>query len=195
MGASLEPCDRGLLRRDTNPANGRHHRPGAQRSWIGIRSEAGYAGGTKSASSGSFRNARGLTDHPSEGDIIVFRQSNPSNCRARRTCLGKGFQRDALPRLGRQPKQRCRASSVNRKWLPAAGLDLVFHSFPSCRRAEDRGVPTAQLQRKLTRSAIGARAHVSLSAPRFSALPECGVTTRQELRLELSFDGRNTGFS
>lgn len=94
---------------------------------------AGYRGGTKSASSGSFREAPGRTHRPRPGDIVVFGQTDPEAFKAGRghVCLFLAQCRDAVLVLGGNQTNRFGHHSVCRKWLAKDGEELKLHSYHS----------------------------------------------------------------
>ncbi len=85
----------------------------------------GYKGGTRSSSSGTFRNVRGRTTSPSRGDIVVFRQS--SGCQGHVGLYVRRGGSDIWVLGGNQEFNG--HHSVNEKIVPAPGSPLRFHSY------------------------------------------------------------------
>jgi uncharacterized protein (TIGR02594 family) len=88
---------------------------------------AGYRGGTKSSSSGSFRDAPGRTTSPSVGDIVVFKSSRPG-CSGHVGLVARRTGQQILVLGGNQTDVKGH-KSVNHRWLPHPNLDLQIHSF------------------------------------------------------------------
>lgn len=79
----------------------------------------GYAGGTDSASSGSFRGVRGRTRHPQPGDIVVFGATDPAAFARGQGHVGLFLAetQDKVLVLGGNQKNLSGHQGVCRKWL------------------------------------------------------------------------------
>jgi uncharacterized protein (TIGR02594 family) len=86
---------------------------------------------TNSASSGSFRNAPGVTSRPSPGDIVVFRSSNDELARVGRGHVGIFVDRSdrEIIVLGGNQKNAAGHHSVCRRSFAERGRELILHSF------------------------------------------------------------------
>jgi len=89
--------------------------------------------GTESASSGSFRASKGLTDNPHPGDIVVFASTDPDEARVGHGHVGLFLEQNAsaIFLLGGNQKNDFGHHAVCRKWILKKGNTLVFHSFHS----------------------------------------------------------------
>lgn len=96
---------------------------------------AGYSGGTGSASSGSFREAPGLTRRPRPGDIVVFRDTD-SEASAKglgHVCLFLRQTGNRILVLGGNQVDPRGHHAIRRKWLDKANDSLTLHSFHDMR--------------------------------------------------------------
>jgi uncharacterized protein (TIGR02594 family) len=112
----------------TNPAGDTTAWCAASLNWALTR--CGYRG-TRDASSGSFRGARGLTDTPREGDIVVFARTDPGEAGVGHGHVGLLLNQtnDAILVLGGNQMNAYGHHAVCRKWLKKRDTLLTFHSF------------------------------------------------------------------
>lgn len=89
---------------------------------------ANYRGGTGSASSGTFRNARGLTSNPAAGDIVVFKKTGAQGCSGHVGLVVRRTSRQ-IEVLGGNQTDISGHHSINRKWLDISGANLTLHSY------------------------------------------------------------------
>ncbi|WP_436115578.1 CHAP domain-containing protein [Phyllobacterium sp. LjRoot231] len=85
-----------------------------------------YKGGTRSSSSGTFRNVGGVTTRPSRGDVVVFKQPGTS-CQGHVGLYVRITSSEILVLGGNQEFEG--HHSVNEKVVPAPGSPLRFHSY------------------------------------------------------------------
>lgn len=89
--------------------------------------------GTGSASSGSFRAAKGVTDDPRPGDIVVFARTDADEARVGFGHVGLFLEQkqSSILVLGGNQKNMSGHHAVCRKWILKKGDFLSFHSFHS----------------------------------------------------------------
>jgi uncharacterized protein (TIGR02594 family) len=94
---------------------------------------------TRSASSGSFRDAWGRTDTPQAGDIVVFRRTNVAEARAGRGHVGLFLAQteDAVLVLGGNQTSDYGHHAVSRKWIRKRNGVLTLDSFHSVSEFKD----------------------------------------------------------
>lgn len=95
----------------------------------------GYAGGTGSASSGSFRGVRGRTRHPRPGDIVVFGATDPAAFARGQGHVGLFLAEtpDEVLVLGGNQKNAYGHQAVCRKWLAKRDDERRLQSYHAVR--------------------------------------------------------------
>ncbi len=91
----------------------------------------GYAGGTDSASSGSFRGVRGRTRHPRPGDVVVFGATDPAAFARGQGHVGLFLAEtaDRVLVLGGNQKNVAGHQAVCRKWLAKRDEERTLQSY------------------------------------------------------------------
>jgi uncharacterized protein (TIGR02594 family) len=105
----------------------------ASLNWTLARS--GHKGGTRSASSGSFRDSPGKTRHPRRGDIVVFGATDPAAFAQGHGHVGLfvAQRANAVLVLGGNQKNPFGHHAFCRKWIDKNGAELKLHSFHDMR--------------------------------------------------------------